>query len=190
MTAGWSYFGSRGLRQVGRCLPQRNRQLIGARQLLQVAQSEVLQEERRRAVQQRTTETFRAPDDIDESALVQRLEHATDVDAANVLDLRASDGLPIRDERQGLQRGGRQPLRTRGELGALDRFRVLGARENLPAAPDLDELDAVPFGVVMQSNLVERGTQRRGRRLRVERAELVQRDWSRAREERGLKQLR
>ena len=63
----------------------------------------------------------------------------------------------------------REPLRARGELRALDRLGVLGARQDLPAAADLDELDAMSVDVVVLAQLVERGAQRGRRRFGVER---------------------
>ena len=77
----------------------------------QMAEGELLEEERRRAVQQRTPEPFGAPDHIDQPALVQRLEHAAHVDAADLLDLGAADRLAVGDDRERLERGGRQALR-------------------------------------------------------------------------------
>ena len=126
-----------------------------------MTQREVLEEYRRRAVQQRTTEPFGATDDVDQAALVQRLEHAADRDAANLLDLGAADRLTIRDDRERLERGAGQSRRTRRELRALDRFGVFGARQDLPAAADLDELDAVSVDVVVLAQFVERGLQLR-----------------------------
>ena len=41
---------------------QRDRELVGARELAEVTKRELLEEHRRRAVEQRTTESFRAPD--------------------------------------------------------------------------------------------------------------------------------
>src|SRR3954466_8630675 len=55
-------------------LPQRNRQLVGARQLLEVTQREVLQEERRRSVEQWTSQPLGAADDVNEPTLVQRFQ--------------------------------------------------------------------------------------------------------------------
>src|SRR5262245_26851313 len=103
----------------------------------------LLEKDRRRAVQERAAQTLRASNDIDESALVQRLEHAPHAHAANLLDLRAADRLAIRDDRERLERCGRQALRARRQLRALDRLRVFGAREDLPSPAHFHELDAV-----------------------------------------------
>ena len=51
--------------------PQRNRQLVSARQLFQMPQRELFEEQRRRAVQQRTTETLGPTHDVDQRALLQ-----------------------------------------------------------------------------------------------------------------------
>ena len=83
---------------------ERDRQLVGARQLLEMPQRKMLEEDRRRSVQQRTAEPFGATDDVDEAALVQRLEHAADGHAADLFDFGAADRLAIRDDRQRLER--------------------------------------------------------------------------------------
>src|SRR6185369_9814267 len=105
---------------------QRDRELVGARQLLEMSKREMLEEHRCRAVQQGTPESLTAANDVDEPTLVQRLEHATHGDAANLFDLRAADRLAIRDDGERLERRGRQPLRAGSQLRALDRLRVLG----------------------------------------------------------------
>ena len=81
-------------------------------------------------------------------------------DAADLLDLGAADRLTVGDDRERLERRGGEPRRPRRELRALDRLGVLGAREDLPAAADLDELDAVAVDVVVLAQLVERGCER------------------------------
>src|SRR5206468_7093818 len=131
-----------------------------------------------------------ASDDVDESALMERLEHAADRDAANLLDLGATDRLAVGDQRERLQRGSAQPCRPRGELRALDRLGVLGAREDLPPTADLHELDAVTVDVVVLAELVERGGERRLRGLRVEGRELLAREGASAGERRRFQQLR
>src|SRR5687768_10330308 len=80
-----------------------DRELVGARQLFEVAERELLQEEGRRAVEQRASESLRAAGHLDQATLVQRLEHAADGDTANLLDLRATDGLAVRNERERLE---------------------------------------------------------------------------------------
>src|SRR5256885_16477584 len=114
-------------------------------------QRELLQERRRRTIEKRPSETFSPTDNVDESALVQRFEDRTGADTANLFDLSASDGLAVGDDRQRLERCGRQPLWARGELNALDRFRVFWPRQNLPATGDFNELHTVPVAVVMRS---------------------------------------
>ena len=70
-----------------------NGQLVDARELLEVAEGELLEEERRRAVQQRPPEALTACDDLDECALQQRLEDGANVDAADLRDFGTSDRL-------------------------------------------------------------------------------------------------
>ena len=83
-----------------------------------------------------------------------------------------------------------EPRRPRRELRALDRLGVLGAREDLPSAADLHELDAVAVHVVVLAQLVERGGERRLRRLGIERGQLLGRNRASAGEQRRFKQLR
>ena len=84
-----------------------------------------------------------------------------------------------------------KPLRPRRELRALDGFGVLGARQDLPAAADLHELDAVAVDVVVLAELVERAIAARRRDASgIERGQLVGGDRARAGEQRGFKQLR
>ena len=149
---------------------------------------ELLEEDRRRAVEQRTTEAFGATDDIDQSPLEKRLEHTSDGNAADLFDLGSPDGLSIRDDRERLERRTGQPMwasreRTRSIAS------VLGARENPPPAPDFNELDAVAGGVVPHAQPIERRLKRGGRRIGVERRELVHRYGTRAREQCYLSSL-
>ena len=50
---------------------QGNRQLVGARQLFEMTQTELFKKLRRSAVEQWTTDAFTAPDNVDESTFVQ-----------------------------------------------------------------------------------------------------------------------
>src|SRR5664279_4728217 len=155
-----------------------------------MAERELLEKYWRRAVEQRTSKPLGAADDSDQSALEQRAQHPAHGDAANLLDLGSSNRLAIGDDRERLERGRGEARGTRCELRALDRLGVLGARQNLPAAAELDELDAVALGVVSLTHLVERAGELVGARGGVECCELARGEWASAREERGLKQLR
>src|SRR5688572_19908600 len=170
--------------------PERDRELVGARQLLEVTESKMLQKQRRRPVEQRSAHSLTAADDVDETPLVQRLEDAANGDPANLLDLGASNRLTVRDDRERLERRRRQSLRARGQLRALDRLGVLDAREDLPPSGKLRELDAMTVGLVVLAQLVQRLLDDGGRRLGIQGGQLVGRNRARARKERGLKQLR
>src|SRR5204862_1721076 len=80
--------------------PERNRQLFQPRQVLEVLQSENLQERGRGAVEQRSAEPLAARDDFDQAALDQLVHHGAGIDAADLIDLEASDRLPIGDDRE------------------------------------------------------------------------------------------
>src|SRR5438046_776134 len=70
-------------------------ELVGTRKLFEVPESELLEKGRRRPVHQRTSHSFTASDDVDQSALVQRFQNRAGVDAADLFDFRAPDRLPV-----------------------------------------------------------------------------------------------
>jgi hypothetical protein len=158
---GLDYIG--GERRLVAVLAERDRELVHARQLAEVAERELLEEETRRAVEQRTPKAFGAPDDVNEPALVQRLEHGTDVHAANLCDIGTANRLPIRHDGEGLEGGRREPRRAHRHLGALNGLGVFRARQDLPPSPDLEEFDGMAIHVVMLPQLVQRALQRGGR---------------------------
>jgi transposase len=83
-----------------------------------------------------------------------------------------------------------QALGPRRELCTLDGLRVLGAREDLPAATDLHELHAMSIHVVVLAQLVERGGEGGPGGLGVEGEQLLGGNGSSAGEQRRFKQLR
>src|SRR6185503_6608289 len=135
---------------------QRNRQLVGARQLFQMTESELLEKRGSGPIHQRSPQAFASSNDIDQPALVQGFQDRSGADAANFLDLRSADRLTIGDDGEGFQRRGGETLRARGELSPLDRLGVLGPRQDLPATGYLDQLHAVTVVVVMEAQLLER----------------------------------
>jgi hypothetical protein len=157
-----------------------------------MSERELLEERRSRPVEKRTAETFAASHDVNESALMERLEDRASTNAANLFDLRSADRLSVSNYRERLERRCREALRPRGELRSLDRFRVFRARENLPAPSNFDQLDAVAIVVVVIMKLRKRGFESRLAVICVRRhgAERIYGNRNRAREERGLKQLR
>src|SRR5207249_4046609 len=162
------------------------RQLFEPRQVLQVLQSENLLKRRRGAVEQRAAKAFAARDDFDETTLDQLVHDGARIDPADLVDLEAPDRLPVRDDGEGFERGGRQPARPQRKLRALDRLRILAPRQELPSLGDLGQLDAVVFLIVV-FNLFERGAHVPV--ARRERLELLQRQRARRRKQRGFKQL-
>src|ERR1051325_3033417 len=94
----------RGSGRHGRdALTQRDRQLIAARQLFEMSEGEMLQEERRRPIEQRSPQTLSASSDVDQAAFMKRFQNAADGHAANLLDLDTADRLSIGDDREGLE---------------------------------------------------------------------------------------
>ena len=75
-----------------------------------------------------------AADDVDQAALVQRLEHAAHRDAADLLDLGAADRLPIGDDRERLERRGAEP-RGRAASCARSIASVYSARVRICQPP-------------------------------------------------------
>lgn len=51
--------------------PERHRELVAARKLLEMAESKMLQEERRRTIQQRSPQSLSTADHVDQPALVK-----------------------------------------------------------------------------------------------------------------------
>ena len=86
-----------------------------------MAQREVLEKDWGRAIHERTTESLTTANNVDQTALVQRLEYTADVDATDLFDLRAADRLPVRDDRQRFECGARETRRTRRELRIAQR---------------------------------------------------------------------
>src|ERR1041385_1458201 len=55
-------------------LAKSDRQLIAARQLFEMPEGEMLEEERRRPIEQRSPQTFATSSDVDQATLVKRLQ--------------------------------------------------------------------------------------------------------------------
>lgn len=169
---------------------QRNRQFVCTRQLFEMSQRELFKELRGGAVQQRTADAFTATHDVNESAFVQRLEHAANRHAANLFDFGASDWLTVCNDGKRFERCGRQSLWTNRNLRAFDCFCVLGASEDLPPATLLHEFYSVTVDIVVFAQFVERCRHRCRRRFGIERRQCFGAEWSWRRKESGLKQLR
>ena len=133
-------------------------------QRVEILQGEELEELAGGAVEDRPAHLFLLPDDLDQPAIEQRLEHRARVDAANVLDLRPRDRLPVGDDRQRLDRRAGEPL----GLHLEEAPHVLGrARRGaqLPAAADLvqHEPDHEPSRQLALQRLERRARAARGR---------------------------
>ena len=117
------------------------RELTQCRQIFHRFEPEELQKLRRGSVKQRTTGLVFLPEDADQIALEEQLEHGPRVDTANVVDLGARDGLPVGEDGERLDLRARELHRLLlGEI-AYER-RVGSARAEDPAARDLVELHA------------------------------------------------
>jgi hypothetical protein len=130
---------------------------LTVRQLLEVPQRQLLEKCWRRAVQERTAHAVTATDNLDQTALMERLKYRSRAYASNLFDFSTPDRLAISNDRERLESGSGQPGRTRRQLGALDSFGVLRASKNLPAAARVDELNPMSFAVIVEAQLVERG---------------------------------
>ena len=141
-------------------------------QVGQVAEAEQLEEHRRGAVEQRAAERLAPSDHLDQSALLQRAQHAARRHPADLLDLGPADRLPVGDHGQRLERRGGELGRPHRELGPLDRGRVHRPGEDLVAAGQLDQLDAVLLEVVVLADLLQRHAHVGQRRVRVQGGQL------------------
>lgn len=126
----------------------------------------MLEEHRCRSIHQWSTKTLAASNDIDEATLVERLEHTTDCNTTNLLDLGSTDRLTIRDDGERLESSRGKSLGTRRELGALDRLGVFGASQDLPSTSNLLQLDTVSVDVIMLTQFVDGGSKRCRRIIR------------------------
>src|SRR4051812_46003734 len=102
-------------------------QVFGARQVVQRAEAEVLQEKGRRSVQQRPAQPLAAAHHLHQAALLERLEHRAGAHAADVLQLGAAHRLAVGDDGQRLERGAREAVRGGHAVEALQHGRELGA---------------------------------------------------------------
>ncbi len=115
-----------------------------------------LREERELNISELTRRAFLL-NALHEAALQQRLHHAIHAHATNLLDLSAGDGLPIRQDGQGFERGLREPRRAsfytherphpRGEVRL---------RDELPRAGHANEPVAALGGLVLLCELRKR----------------------------------
>src|SRR5215213_1476162 len=121
-----------------------------------MAKSELLEEEGRSSIQQRPAHPLAPSNNFDQLALMQRFEHLTGADSANLLNFGSSDWLSVCDYREGLECRSREPLWASRKLSALDDFSELGTREDLPSAGDFHQLHTMPVFVVVQADFLER----------------------------------
>ena len=121
-----------------------------------MSQRKLLEELRGGSVQQRSADAFAASNDVNETALMQRLQHGANGDTTDFFDLCAANGLPIRDDGQRFEGSRRESLRPHRDLGALDGLGELGTGKDLPAASLLHQLDPMAIDVVVLAQLVER----------------------------------
>src|SRR6185295_2956300 len=113
------------------------KRLAVAGELRQIAKPEDLEEAGGRAVVERRTRQLGAAGDADEAPLDERAQHFAGRDAADALDVGAQHRLAVRDDRQRLERRGREPRRLDLPADARDERRELRARAELEAAGDL-----------------------------------------------------
>ena len=78
-------------------------QFLRVGQLIEIAQTEMLEEKLSRFVKERPAWDLSATGDFYESTLHQALQDAVHRDTANGLDIGSRDRLPIRNDRQSFQ---------------------------------------------------------------------------------------
>src|SRR5512133_3400745 len=130
-------------------------ELAERRERREILQGEELQELAGGPVQDGAPRLLLLPEDLDELPLQERLHDGAAVDRADLLDLRPRDRLPVRDDRERLERGAGQPLRLDPEEPAGE-VRVEGRRPELPAAGHLVQDDAADPLAVVARELIER----------------------------------
>ena len=79
-------------------------QFLDVRQLVEIPQTEVIEEEFGRLVKQRTPGNFGAPGNFHEAAFHQRLQNAVDGNTAHRFNVRARDRLAISNDRERFER--------------------------------------------------------------------------------------
>lgn len=128
-------FGSRGFRR-GSAAQLDGAQLVGIGQLVQILQTEFLEEDRRGLVEQRAARLFGATSDADQFTLQQGGHNAVHGHTAHGFDVRAGNGLAIGDDGERLDRR----LAHARDLGAIEKLfdpdGVLGPGANLKTFGD------------------------------------------------------
>src|SRR5690606_479389 len=142
-------------------LPEHDRQVVRPGQIVERAESEVFEELGRRPVEERPPEPLPATRDRDQLPLLQRSQDARGADAPDLLDLGPPDRLPVRDDRQDLERRGRELRRTDDRVEPLEVRRVLRARQELVATRDVVDLEGVSPLLVLLPQRLDRPEDRR-----------------------------
>ena len=91
---------------------------------------------------------------------MKRFEDGPCTDASDLLNLCATNRLPISDDGERLERRSRKSLRPCGQLGALDCLGVLRPRKDLPPAANLYQLDAMTVDFIVVAQLFQRRFER------------------------------
>ena len=118
------------------------------RKILEVGQPEDLQEALGGRVEHRAARHLSVASQLDELALEQASHHGSRVHAADVLHLCARQGLPIRDDRQGLEGGvGKTQRPSVPKLLKIRSVRRVGT--HLVATGDLANLERALLGDVL-----------------------------------------
>ena len=117
-------------------------QFLCIRQFVEIAKTEMFEEELGGFVEQWTAWQFRAPADFHQAAFHQVLQDAFDSDTAHRFDIGAGDWLAISDDGEGFQRGRRKPRRFRSGKKLMNPACAIGTANQLPAAGFFDELES------------------------------------------------
>src|SRR3954468_854317 len=109
---------------------------VERRHLVEARQSEPLEELEACPVQERAARRVRTPEFDDEAAVQQRADGVVGIDPTDPLDRRTRDRLAVRDDRQRLEAGGRQPDRVGADVARDERAGFRRTRELDPVAVD------------------------------------------------------
>ena len=123
-------------------------EFLQAGQFVEIGEAEAHHELLRRAVEDGAANDFLASGGGDQALFEQRLDDATDIDAANLVDFGHGDGLLVGDDGERLQRGhGEAKRRLKALDEATDNFVVLWLGVELPAAGHFADFDAAVVGL-------------------------------------------
>src|SRR3982751_3310180 len=118
-------------------------QFLNVWEFIEIAQTEMIEKKFRRLIKQWATRNFGAAGNFDQAAFHQRLQNAIDGDAADRLDIRARDRLPVSDDGERFERRRTQAHRFWRWEKFADPLGKLWVARQLPAVGLFNQLEAM-----------------------------------------------